>query len=894
MATLIARAFNSIISAITYCFFGYRDHEKKPVTNINYYNMPKGRPLSLQTVDLKVRMCCTGCERVVKNAIYKLRGIDSVEVDLEMEKVTVIGYVDRNKVLKQVRRAGKRAEFWPYPDVPLYFTSTSEYFRDTTNEFKESYNYYRHGYNQGHRHGNIPVTHRGDDKVSNLFNDDNVNACCLIMQRNSQAFCWVVLGFGRMMTESTKAINVFSNSTSSSRLSPLALPFTLNNSLNRQESFDPLLNSSSPSTSSTSGLDQPFSYLSLGRGYYISWPSDADSTFPAALASVYNPDFEPNSPFAYNLFEESPLRNHFISPTHQFSQTSSSLGNVGYNRGLQGIAVNQQGSEIFNNNDQIQRRSDGSLSCTCLLEQGTTVEGSKHFSKMSPVSHGKGTEVIRKDVRTRPADKEKIHTESSILPLANSEVDLLNKCTSSALSFSPRPQDTLNQLSYSGPLMTWSHCDPTIVPNERSVSHLGSCEQVSKENVVSVGSDVVNNMNSYFGHVLPSMMDTYMVQNPLDKVACHDQVIIENSEKRKVVEHVHDESKYPSIKAKSKLQIACTNVSEDLSLEQHGAKAAIPDNQSSTNFDDSDVDSPCWKGTQAYKSPFRDSMAVNSEDSNGQSPSRVSVPLKSGHSKNETVARNSLNPLAPVFIPGNSKLKVDYHQKECHGDSSSSSQKIAPLDGTSSSREHKSTKSVIANTCPPERINDIEPRCSNDASDSKKEYSVPYKHGSSAVDSSGSFQPYLRVQYVTSESQVVIATSVAGSTEGIATATSTAIHNALDRVEDIAHIGRTTGSSVHTTEEIALNIHSIGVDGDGFSDFTQRLPKLLNSMPPKIDVKSIINTMQYLSELLLLNSSFDLGSLSEHENDKLLNIINMLYVVRSKAGQIDARPVSSQ
>ena len=47
MATLIARAFGSIISAISYCFFGYRDN-KKSVSNINYYNMPKGRPLSLQ------------------------------------------------------------------------------------------------------------------------------------------------------------------------------------------------------------------------------------------------------------------------------------------------------------------------------------------------------------------------------------------------------------------------------------------------------------------------------------------------------------------------------------------------------------------------------------------------------------------------------------------------------------------------------------------------------------------------------------------------------------------------------------------------------------------------------------------------------------------------------
>ncbi|CAI0408940.1 unnamed protein product [Linum tenue] len=135
----------------------------------------------MQTVELKVRMCCSGCERVVKNAIYKLRGVDSVEVELAMEKVTVVGYVERNKVLKAVRRSGKRAEFWPYPNPPLYFTTSNNYFKDTTADFKESYNYYRHGYNLADRHGNVPVTHRGDDKVSNMFNDDNVNATCSLM-----------------------------------------------------------------------------------------------------------------------------------------------------------------------------------------------------------------------------------------------------------------------------------------------------------------------------------------------------------------------------------------------------------------------------------------------------------------------------------------------------------------------------------------------------------------------------------------------------------------------------------------------------------------------------------------------------------------------------------------
>ncbi|KAL3499123.1 hypothetical protein ACH5RR_041855 [Cinchona calisaya] len=185
MVNVLERVFGSVVSALAYCFFQYhhQDHHHQHHNNTNYNNMPKpkSRPLSLQTVELAVRMCCTGCERVVRDAIHKLRGVDSVEVDLEMEKVTVIGYVERNKVLKAVRRAGKRAEFWPYPNPPLYFTSTNNYFKDTTSEYKESYNYWRHGYNAGEKHGSLPATHRGDDKVSNMFNDDNVNATCSLM-----------------------------------------------------------------------------------------------------------------------------------------------------------------------------------------------------------------------------------------------------------------------------------------------------------------------------------------------------------------------------------------------------------------------------------------------------------------------------------------------------------------------------------------------------------------------------------------------------------------------------------------------------------------------------------------------------------------------------------------
>ncbi|KAG5592426.1 hypothetical protein H5410_042940 [Solanum commersonii] len=180
MVSLLEKLFGSFVSAITsYCVFQY--HHPHHQQGTNKHKMTKAtRPLSLQTVELKVRMCCSGCERVIKDAVYKLRGVESVSVELEMEKVTVVGYVDRNRVLKAVRRHGKRAEFWPYPNPPLYFTSSNNYFKDTTIEYRDSYNYWRHGYNVTDKHGNLHVTHRGDDKVSNLFNDDNVNACCLM------------------------------------------------------------------------------------------------------------------------------------------------------------------------------------------------------------------------------------------------------------------------------------------------------------------------------------------------------------------------------------------------------------------------------------------------------------------------------------------------------------------------------------------------------------------------------------------------------------------------------------------------------------------------------------------------------------------------------------------
>ncbi|KAF4377620.1 hypothetical protein G4B88_006900 [Cannabis sativa] len=60
-------------------------------------------------------MDCEGCERRVKKSVQGMKGVTEVEVDPKQSKLTVIGYVDPDKVLTRVRhRTGKKAELWPY------------------------------------------------------------------------------------------------------------------------------------------------------------------------------------------------------------------------------------------------------------------------------------------------------------------------------------------------------------------------------------------------------------------------------------------------------------------------------------------------------------------------------------------------------------------------------------------------------------------------------------------------------------------------------------------------------------------------------------------------------------------------------------------------------------
>ncbi|KAL0378016.1 UNVERIFIED_CONTAM: Heavy metal-associated isoprenylated plant protein 21 [Sesamum radiatum] len=125
----------------------------------------RGRRKPMQTVEIRVKMDCDGCERRVKNAVKNMKGVRTVEVNRKQHRVTVSGFVDPNKVLKRVKNTGKRAEFWPY--IPYNLVQ---------------YPYVAQVYDKRAPAGfvrnatqAVPMPNATDERITYLFSDDNPN-----------------------------------------------------------------------------------------------------------------------------------------------------------------------------------------------------------------------------------------------------------------------------------------------------------------------------------------------------------------------------------------------------------------------------------------------------------------------------------------------------------------------------------------------------------------------------------------------------------------------------------------------------------------------------------------------------------------------------------------------
>lgn len=68
--------------------------------------------LPMQTLLLKVPICCEGCERRVVKRLLKVPGVMSVRCDIDLQRVTVRGTADTDEVLKEAKRAFKKSRLW--------------------------------------------------------------------------------------------------------------------------------------------------------------------------------------------------------------------------------------------------------------------------------------------------------------------------------------------------------------------------------------------------------------------------------------------------------------------------------------------------------------------------------------------------------------------------------------------------------------------------------------------------------------------------------------------------------------------------------------------------------------------------------------------------------------
>ncbi|KAG6522272.1 copper transport protein ATX1-like [Zingiber officinale] len=65
-----------------------------------------------ETVVLRVAMSCQGCAGAVKRVLTNMEGVESFEVDLQEQKVTVKGDVTPEAVFQTVSKSGKKTSFW--------------------------------------------------------------------------------------------------------------------------------------------------------------------------------------------------------------------------------------------------------------------------------------------------------------------------------------------------------------------------------------------------------------------------------------------------------------------------------------------------------------------------------------------------------------------------------------------------------------------------------------------------------------------------------------------------------------------------------------------------------------------------------------------------------------
>lgn len=133
-----------------------------------------------QTVEIKVKIDCEGCERRVRKAVEGMKGVKQVDIQRKAHKLTVVGYVEPAKVVSRVQhRTGKKAELWPY--VP--YDEVAHPYAAGVYDRKAPAGYVR---NPDQQVSQLARASSLEVRYTTAFSDENPTACSIMWNLNEK------------------------------------------------------------------------------------------------------------------------------------------------------------------------------------------------------------------------------------------------------------------------------------------------------------------------------------------------------------------------------------------------------------------------------------------------------------------------------------------------------------------------------------------------------------------------------------------------------------------------------------------------------------------------------------------------------------------------------------
>uniref|UniRef100_A0A6N2MPP4 Uncharacterized protein n=1 Tax=Salix viminalis TaxID=40686 RepID=A0A6N2MPP4_SALVM len=431
-----------------------------------------------------------------------------------------------------------------------------------------------------------------------------------------------------------------------SRLSPLAKPFILNTPKNSSSALNPSLQDTSLSPSS-SRLAQCFQSFRV--------EGDSFSCYSLYPSRVYQSSDD------FGLFTESKSDLDAI-PESKSAELGYKAHKSGDHQEILHWKDNHGGLSMSNDDSTKQGHK------LFILSAGSPTEGLKLSAETSDHVCRKFSGISRND-EVRPDSIRQIETQYVSFSAIKSRPISSKFSTPSDLHSSSLVQDPQSGV----PAISWSSNDSYLSYSERRFSQqLNAC--TDKVHVSPSSDDIplraldpvslgAGSSYSPFYHALSQNLDSdghggvrkngmfcYSLDSLIDvdvnksKEVLHDKVLTDKS-KGKMSKPVTQEVTEPLSMAKSELRNSSSSHPIELASKSLGVKESDPIGDSSEiiSENDSDLDSPCWKGKHIAN----------------QSTCEVSRPDNFQHLKSARAACSNLNPLAPHFFPSSGNHKVN-------------------------------------------------------------------------------------------------------------------------------------------------------------------------------------------------------------------------------------------